>query len=105
MVWRDDEIKSQDDFFFNGKWADDGASRILITRLVAFLEHAKEQCQVQKLTIEDTEENAAHRQSAIDRPSIDPSINPSIDHRSTHRSTHQSTIEDRPILDQPSIDH
>jgi hypothetical protein len=64
-VWRDDEIKSQDDFFFNGKWAGDGASRILITRLVASLEHAKEQCQIQKLAIEDIEENAAHSQSEV----------------------------------------
>ncbi|KAI2509404.1 BTB/POZ domain containing protein [Fragilaria crotonensis] len=65
MVWRDDEIKSQDDFFFNGKWAGDGSSRLFITRLVASLEYAKEQCQIQKLAIEDIQENAAHSQNEV----------------------------------------
>ena len=65
MVWRDDEIKSQDDFFFNGKWAGDGPSRLFVTRLVASLEYAKEQCQIQKLAIEDIQENAAHSQNEV----------------------------------------
>ena len=65
MVWRDDEVKTQDDFFFNGKWAGDGPSRIFITRLVASLEHAKEQCQIQKQAIEDIQDNAAQSQNEV----------------------------------------
>ena len=65
MVWRDDEVKAQDEFFFNGLWAGDGPSRLLVTRLVASLEHAKEQCQIQKQTIEDIQDNAAQSQSDV----------------------------------------
>jgi BTB/POZ domain len=65
MVWRDDEVKVQDDYFFNGKWSGDGASRLFITRLVSSLSYAREQCKLQKQVTDRLQDTMTESQNQV----------------------------------------
>lgn len=60
ITWSDDISKAQDEFFFEGKWSGDGPSRVFVTRLVASLKYAQDQCLVQQKAIEDVQVHATH---------------------------------------------
>jgi uncharacterized coiled-coil protein SlyX len=63
LIWKEDCELARDQFFFT--WNGDGASRLFVSRLVASLKYAQDQCEIQHKAIEEIQDNAAKSQNEV----------------------------------------